>query len=207
MSCECLAKWKQMAHYALTQQQGASLDTSWSNFTTEWAQEHSGAWDVLCGNTSVIIPPFLTVHWFIWSQQFVSSAQNAKSRQSPSSENGVRLLNGALFMPDSSMRENLIILKTGAVEKLHRPTQPSARLWAAFIKKEKKTKQALQSVHSHRGRHRQAQFTANRKRCIYLRKKKDQMVLGKHCSNLVAFLIQVSIVTSLLTGKPLRIWL
>ena len=140
MSCECLAKWKQMAHYALTQQQGASLDTSWSNFTTEWAQEHSGAWDVLCGNTSVIIPPFLTVHWFIWSQQFVSSAQNAKSRQSPSSENGVRLLNGALFMPDSSMRENLIILKTGAVEKLHRPTQPSARLWAAFIKKEKKKK-------------------------------------------------------------------
>lgn len=47
-----------MAHYALTRQQGASLDTSWSNFTTEWVQEHSSARDVLCGNTSVIIPPF-----------------------------------------------------------------------------------------------------------------------------------------------------
>lgn len=104
MPFKCLAKWIQTAHYALTQQQGASLDTSWSNFTTEWAQEHSGAWDVLCGNTSVIIPTFK-----LYSDLFEASSSfqcaNTKLRESSSSENSVRLLNSALFTPDSSKRK------------------------------------------------------------------------------------------------------
>lgn len=41
MSSKCFAEWTETAPYTLTQQQGASLDTSWSSFTTEWAQEHS----------------------------------------------------------------------------------------------------------------------------------------------------------------------
>lgn len=123
-----LQNWIQMAHYALTQQQGASLDTSWSNFTTEWAQEHSRAWDVLCGNTSVIILPFK-----LYSDLFKASSlfqcANTKSRESSSSENCVRLLNSALFTPDSSMRK-ISSSKPGAVEKLHRhsPEQDSERL-------------------------------------------------------------------------------
>lgn len=105
MSGKCLARWIQMAHYALTQQQGASLDTSWSNFTTEWAQEHSGAWDVLCGNTSVIIPPFLTLQRFIWGQQFVPVRGYKIDRELIFGEQWHGLLNSALFTPDSSTRK------------------------------------------------------------------------------------------------------
>lgn len=65
-----------MALDALIQQQGASLDNSWSNFTTEWAQERSGPRDVLGGNTSVIIPSFLTPMYFISGQQFVPVRQH-----------------------------------------------------------------------------------------------------------------------------------
>lgn len=37
--------------------------------------------------------------------------------------------------------------------------------------------------------------------------KKDRMVIVEHCSILVAFFFQISIATSLLSGRLLRIWL
>lgn len=53
-------------YFALIQQQGAAtLDTNWSNLTTEWVQEDSGPWDVLCGSTSVIICAFYLYSTFL----------------------------------------------------------------------------------------------------------------------------------------------
>lgn len=57
-------------------------------------------WQRKCHNSS-----FLTVQRFIRGAAVCSSMQQKKTRESSSSENSVRLLNGALFTPDSSMRE------------------------------------------------------------------------------------------------------
>lgn len=58
-------------------------------------------WQHKCHNFS-----FLTVQFFvIFCRPAVCSSVNTKLRQSSSSENSVRLLNGVLFTPDSSMRK------------------------------------------------------------------------------------------------------
>lgn len=67
-------------------------------------------------------------------------------------------------------------------------TQPWARLWKAY------TKQTLQSVPS-QDNDGEDQFTALSLIWNTAFQKKDQMVLGEHCSILVTFFFQISIVT------------
>lgn len=87
---------------ALMQQQGASLGTSWSHFTTEWAPRAQqglrwSVWQHKCQNSIS-----LTVQYLIRGQRFVPVREH-KTEKCPSSENSVRLLNCALFTPDSAM--------------------------------------------------------------------------------------------------------
>lgn len=141
MSSQRLAKSTQKAHCALTQQQGASLDTSWSHFTTDRgprAQQglKCTVWHYECHNSS-----FLTAGWFIRGRQFyfpVSKCRKKKKWREGSSllRESVRAAERCTFHARILNEENLII-RTGAVEKPHRQS-PGARLWAA-----------LQSVRSH----------------------------------------------------------
>lgn len=150
-------------------------------------------WQHKCHNSS-----FLTVQYFIRGQQFVPvrklkiEAELIFWEQCQAAEQctfHARLLN----------EENLII-QTEAVEKphWHSPEQDSEQLISnGHCRVEQRAMQTLTLQHRLISETLDSFF-------FFL---KDQMVLGKHCSILVTFFFQISIVTSLLTGSLLRMWL
>lgn len=153
MSSQRLAKSTQKAHCALTQQQGASLDTSWSHFTTDRgprAQQglKCTVWHYECRNSS-----FLTAEWFIGGRQFyfpvskcIKKKKKNRGRAHPFWEKECGAAERCTFHARILNEENLII-RTGAVEKPHRQS-PGARVWAA-----------VQSVRlAHTGQHAAATF-------------------------------------------------